>query len=43
MLPSRFSVSTFGLEDEPDIYADLEGHLRLVLEDQNVWVYLWEK
>jgi hypothetical protein len=42
VLPSKFSVSTFGLEDEPEIYADLEGPRRLVLEDQNVWLYLWE-
>jgi hypothetical protein len=43
VLPSKFSLSTFGLEEEPEIYADLEGHLRLVLEDQNAWLYLWEK
>jgi hypothetical protein len=43
VLPSKFSLSTFGLEDQPEVYADLSGHLRLVFEDQNAWLYLWEK
>jgi hypothetical protein len=43
VLPSKFTMATFDLFQEPEVYEDLEGHLSLLLEDENAWVYLWER